>query len=98
MERSPFETTNADAQHELRASDMQVVQALIDVQYPYDCDVIPINDNTWAIHGPIPVEGEMILAEFSTKEEAELALQLLAAAQQRTGESHGGDPERDPSR
>jgi len=87
-----------NARNELGPSDLQVVQALIDVQYPFDCNVIPINDNTWAIHGPIPFDGEGILAEFSTKEDAELALELLSAAQQQTRDSHGGDPGRDLSR
>jgi hypothetical protein len=63
---------------------LEVVQALIDEHYPYDCDVIAINENTWAIHGPIPVDGEVILAEFETKEDAELALELLSVAQART--------------
>lgn len=72
---------SADSRHELSRSDLQVVEALIDERYPFDCDVIQVNENTWAIHGPIPVDGEVILAEFSTREDAEVALELLAAAE-----------------
>jgi len=86
------------ARHELSRSDLQTVRALIDVRYEFDRDVIPINENTWAIHGPIPVDGEVILAEFRTKEDAEVALELLSAAEQRTRECHGGDPRDDLSR
>ena len=46
-----------DMRNELSPSDQQVVEALIDEHYPFDCDVIPINGNTWAIHGPIPFAG-----------------------------------------
>jgi hypothetical protein len=73
-----------DLRNALAPGDMQVVQALIDENYPYDCDVFPVDESTWAIHGPIPVDGEVILAEFASKEDAQVALGLLAAAQRRT--------------
>ena len=87
-----------DTRRELSRSDQQVVEALIDEHYVFDRDIIPIDDRTWAIHGPIPVEGEVILAEFSTQDDAQVALELLSAAEQRTRECHGGDPRRDLSR
>jgi hypothetical protein len=36
----------------------------------------------WAIHGSIPVDGEVILAEFDQRETAEAVLAHLAAAQE----------------
>jgi hypothetical protein len=75
---------SGDMRNELSLSDRQVVEALIDEHYPFDCDVIPINENTWAIHGPVPFAGEAILAEFSNKSDAEVALELLSAAEART--------------
>jgi hypothetical protein len=70
-------------------ADLQTVEALIDVQFPFDCDVIPIDSHTWAIHGPIPVGGESILAEFARREDAESALRLLRAAELRHNETQG---------
>ena len=39
----------------------------------------------WAIHGYIPVDGEVILAEFDHRETARAVLAQLAAAQDRDG-------------
>jgi hypothetical protein len=66
---------------------MQAVQELIDEHFPFDCNVLAIDPHTWAIHGSIPVDGDVILAEFHKKEDAELALELLAAAEERTKEN-----------
>ncbi len=43
------------------------------------CVVAPIDERTWAIVGTLAYEGEVILAEFDTREVAELALEELAA-------------------
>ena len=69
---------------ELKDSDRRVVEELIDEHYPFDCDVIAIDSHTWAIHGSIPVGGDVILAEFEKKEDAAVALELLSAAENRT--------------
>ena len=69
---------------ELNPSDVRAVEDLIDEHVPFDCDVIPIDSHTWAIHGSIPVDGEVILGEFHTKEGADAALALLADAERRT--------------
>jgi hypothetical protein len=74
---------------ELKAADRLLVEELIDEHFPFDCDVIPIDSQTWAIHGSIPVGGEVILAEFNKKEDAEVALELLSAAErQANSEEH----------
>jgi hypothetical protein len=39
----------------------------------------------WAIHGYIPVDGEVILAEFDHRETARAILAQLAEAQDRDG-------------
>jgi hypothetical protein len=69
---------------ELKPSDLRAVEALINEHFPFDCDVFPVGSHTWAIHGSIPVDGEVILAEFNRKEDAEVALELLSAAEKRT--------------
>jgi hypothetical protein len=84
MANIPLPTTDPETEsHELPAYDLQVLEALIEEHLPFDCDVIPIDSRTWAIHGSIPVDGEVILAEFHTKEDAYVALALLAAAENR---------------
>ena len=40
-------------------------------------DVAKINDDTWAIHGFIPVDGDVIFAEFPTYDEARSVLEHL---------------------
>jgi hypothetical protein len=43
---------------------------------------VPIDDHTWAVQGSIAVDGEVILAEFDNPEDAELAVEELAAAEE----------------
>jgi hypothetical protein len=64
--------------------ELGVIQYVIDEHFPFDCNLIEIDPHTWAIHGSIPVGGETILAEFGTKHDAETALEMLSAAEQRT--------------
>jgi hypothetical protein len=46
-----------------------------------DCDIISIDEHTWAIHGNIPIDGEVIIAEFDRLEQAEEVLDSLKPAQ-----------------
>jgi hypothetical protein len=48
-------------------------------------DVIEIGAHTWAIHGFIAVDGDVILAEYDTEEHARIALNELSTAQDRAG-------------
>ena len=40
-------------------------------------DPVEIAANTWAIHGSIPVDGDVLLAEFGTQDEAKQTLGRL---------------------
>ena len=40
-------------------------------------DIVEVDVHTWAIHGSIPVDGEVLMAEFATQEEAVMALRDL---------------------
>jgi hypothetical protein len=62
---------------------LRIIEVLIDEHVRVDCNLIPIDDRTWAIHGSIAVDGNVILAEFDSKDEAEAALERIAAAQAR---------------
>ena len=41
-------------------------------------DVIELNEHTWAIHGSIAVDGDVIMAEYDSEQRADLALRELA--------------------
>jgi len=42
-------------------------------------DILEIDAHTWAIHGFIPVDGEVILAEYDAQEAARAVLDRLGA-------------------
>jgi hypothetical protein len=68
--------------HDLPASEQRVVQELVDEHVHVSCQLVPIDERTWAIRGSIAVDGEVILAEFDNPEDAELALEQLAASEE----------------
>jgi hypothetical protein len=68
-----------DQRHELPPAEERVVRALVDEHVHVSCELVPIDDHTWAIHGSIAVDGEVILAEFDNPEVAELALETIAS-------------------
>jgi hypothetical protein len=68
------------SRHDLPPSERRVVQALLDEYVHVSCQLVPIDERTWAIRGSIAVDGEVILAEFDNAEDAEVALEELAAS------------------
>ena len=64
-----------DARNELTT--VEIVQALIDQHARVDRDIVPIDTSTWAIHGLIAVDGDVIMAEFTSMSEAEAAVVQL---------------------
>jgi hypothetical protein len=65
---------------DLPPSEQHIVEALVDEHVQVSCRLVPIDEHTWAIEGSIAVDGEVILAEFDNPEDAELALEELAAS------------------
>jgi hypothetical protein len=57
-----------------------IVQELLDERREAWCSLVLIDERTWAIRGSLAYEGEVILAEFDTREIAELALEWLVTA------------------
>jgi len=49
---------------------LQFLLALLDDNASIDGDVLEISEDTWAIHGQIAVEGEILMAEFGTYDQA----------------------------
>lgn len=64
---------------ELTPAAHRVIQELADEHLKAWCVVSPVDQRTWAIVGTLAYEGEVILAEFDSREVAELALEELAA-------------------
>jgi hypothetical protein len=68
-----------ETRHELTPAAHRIIQELADEHLRAWCTVAPIDERTWAIVGTLAYEGEVILAEFETREVAVLALEELAA-------------------
>jgi hypothetical protein len=68
--------------HDLPPSEQRVVQELVDEHVHVSCQLVAIDEQTWAIRGSIAVDGEVILAEFDNRTDAQTALEQLAAAEQ----------------
>ena len=45
-----------------------------------DGDVLEISNDTWAIHGVVPVDGEILMAEFGSFAEAAYVLDQVRRA------------------
>jgi hypothetical protein len=66
--------------HDLTEAEQRVVQEVLDEQVPV-LGISPIGE-TWAIYGSIPVDGEVIVAEFDNRADAQFVLDEIAAAEQ----------------
>jgi hypothetical protein len=53
---------------------LQFLRALLEENAWIDGDVLKISEEAWAIHGEIPVDGEVLMAEFATYDEAKCVL------------------------
>jgi hypothetical protein len=60
-----------------------LIHSILDHHPRLDRDLFQMDEHMWAIHGYIPVDGEVILAEFDHRETATAVLAQLAAAQDR---------------
>jgi hypothetical protein len=56
---------------------LQLLRELARASAPIAGDVAKISDDTWAIHGVIPVDGDSILAEFDSYDDARIVLEQL---------------------
>jgi hypothetical protein len=68
-----------DAQHEQDDEKILFVQQLIEDRATIAADIVEVDSHTWAIHGVIPVGGDVIMAEFETQDEAKAVLGELSA-------------------
>jgi hypothetical protein len=70
----------SDRQRHLPPAEERVVQALVEEHVQVSCDLVVVDEHTWAIHGSIAVDGEVILAEFDDRDDAALAVEEIATA------------------
>jgi hypothetical protein len=59
-----------------------LINSILPLQPRLGQDLFQMDAEIWAIHGSIPVDGEVILAEFDQREAAAAVLAYLAAAQE----------------
>ena len=58
---------------------LETVHQLMNENVTIEGDVIEVVTNTWAIHGVTPVDGDVIVAEFDTYDQARAVLDELSA-------------------
>jgi hypothetical protein len=76
---------------------LQFLRALLDDNASIDGDVLQISETTWAIHGDIAVDGEVLMAEFASYEEARFVLDQVRGTTLPTTETGAPDREDGPS-
>ena len=59
------------------------LEELVQEQATIAGDVIELDTHTWAIHGSIAVDGDVLMAEFESEEHARIVLAELAAIEHR---------------
>jgi hypothetical protein len=57
---------------------LRFIEELLDENVLIAGDVAEIGTHTWAIHGVIPVGGDVIVAEFDTYSEARVVLDTIS--------------------
>jgi hypothetical protein len=72
-----------EQREEASDAERRIVRELIEEHVRVSSDILPIDEHTWAIHGSIAVDGEVILAEFHDTAEAQSVLGQHAAAEAR---------------
>lgn len=60
------------------------LQELVEEHATIAGDVVEIGTHTWAIHGFIAVDGDVIMAEFDTRDQATTVLDQLSGSEHRT--------------
>jgi hypothetical protein len=66
---------------------LQFLHDLVEENASISGDVLLVGDNLWAIHGYIPVDGEVLMAEFESYEQAANTLDQIWPRSQRRDES-----------
>jgi hypothetical protein len=80
MDDDPRSERDVHANHCPGSPDPQLVflEQLVAERATIAGDVIELNEHTWAIHGSIAVDGDVIMAEYDSEQRADLVLRELA--------------------
>lgn len=65
-------------------TDLRLLRQLLDQGAEIDGAAIQIGVETWAVHGRIPVDGDVIMAEFDNPDAARAAIERLPDQPART--------------
>ena len=68
--------------------ELQFLRDLVEENASIAGDVLQIGDNLWAIHGYIPVDCDVLLAEFDSYHQAANTLKQLSPRSQRRDDSY----------
>jgi hypothetical protein len=68
-------------------SRLQFLRDLIEENASIAGDVVQVGEDLWAIHGLIPVDGDVLMAEFDSYDQATSVLDKLPRLAGRGGES-----------
>ncbi len=71
-------TTHQPGEHPDRQ--LQFLQELVAEHATISGDIIEVGTHSWAIHGSIAVDGEVIMAEYDTPDQARRVLSKLSSA------------------
>lgn len=56
---------------------LRLLRALIEEHATIAGDIVEVGIGTWAIHGSIPVDGEVLIAEYDSPDRARMTLDKL---------------------
>jgi hypothetical protein len=68
--------------------ELQFLRDLVEENASIAGDVLQIGDNLWAIHGYIPVDCDVLMAEFDSYDEAANTLAQLSPRSRRRDDSY----------
>jgi len=66
---------------------LQFLHDLVEENASIAGDVVQVGDDLWAIHGFIPVDGDVLMAEFDSYDQATSTLEQLSPRSRRNDES-----------
>ena len=64
---------------------VQLLRELEDEYASIAGDIVKVGDGAWAIHGVIPVDGDVLMAEFQTYDEARSVLDSVTSDESSLG-------------
>jgi len=65
---------------------LQFLEALVEENVSIAGDVVQVSEHLWAIHGFVPYDGDELMAEFESYDEATIVLRQLPRRTQRRDE------------